>query len=214
MRRQFTITLSVAVVTLILVATQAMRAQNLASSQTSQINTASTAGMDEATMMVPAQAALLQNLDAKNDRSGQTFRMKLADTVHLKNGPELPRDTELIGTIADDDMQIHGTSMLVLRITKAELKDGTTIPVKATIVGFYGPKDETLQGGYPIVAGDQMANDWSKSYLKFDEIGALKDVDLHSSIGSRNSGVFVSTKKDNFELKAGSEIALAIAAQK
>jgi hypothetical protein len=36
-------------------------------------------------------------------------------------------------------------------------------------------------------------------------------VDLHSRISSINSGVFVSTKKNDVRLAAGSEIALAIA---
>jgi len=212
MKRETAKTVSIVAVTLILLATQAIRAQKM-SSQASPSDTASTAGMNEAMLMVPTQAVLLKDLDAKKDRTGQTFRMKLADKVHLKNGPELPRNTELIGRIADDDMQVHGTSMLVLRISAAELKDGQTIPVKATIVGFYGPEYEG-ELGYPVAPGDQSMNDWNKSILKFDEISALNDVDLHSSIDSRNSGVFVSTKKDNVTLKAGSEIALAIAAQK
>lgn len=50
--------------------------------------------------------------------------------------------------------------------------------------------------------------------LQIDEIGALSGVDLHSRIASKNSGVFVSTKKDDMKLSAGSEFALAIAVRK
>jgi hypothetical protein len=45
-----------------------------------------------------------------------------------------------------------------------------------------------------------------------DEIGVVSSVDLHSSIAGNNSGAYVSTRKDDVELSAGSELALAIAA--
>jgi hypothetical protein len=55
------------------------------------------------------------------------------------------------------------------------LKDGKIIPVKATIVGVYGPEDMD-DAGYPVLAGGQYPNDWKKSTLKVDEIGVLSDV--------------------------------------
>ena len=39
----------------------------------------------------------------------------------------------------------------------------------------------------------------------------VSGVDLHSKISSQNSGVFVSMKKNDVKLKAGSEIQFAIA---
>jgi hypothetical protein len=44
-------------------------------------------------------------------------------------------------------------------------------------------------------------------------VGAFHDVDLHSSITDANSGVLVSTKKDDVKLVAGSRLSLAIAVQ-
>ena len=40
----------------------------------------------------------------------------------------------------------------------------------------------------------------------------MSGVDLHSKIASMNSGVLVSTKKDDVKLKEGTEFGLAIAA--
>lgn len=164
----------------------------------------------EASEMRPAQAALDRTLDTRKDKPGEQFRAKLANKVQLKNGPELPAGTILEGTIGTDDMQQQGTSKMALCIDKAQLKNGTTVAVKATIIGIYGPG----AGGtdlYPITYGDQVPNDWNRQVYAVDELGALPGVDLHSKITSRNSGVLVSTKKDDMKLHAGTELALAIA---
>ena len=84
------------------------------------------------------------------------------------------------------------------------------VPIKATIVGVFGPEDQNAEG-YEVQAGDQQPNSWNDGTLQVDQIGALSGVDLHSKIASRNSGVFVSSKKDDVKLKNGSELTLAIA---
>ena len=59
--------------------------------------------------------------------------------------------------------------------------------------------------------GPDVPNDWSAKTLQLDQENVVSGVDLHSKISSQNSGVFVSTKKDDVKLKAGSEIQFAIA---
>lgn len=169
-------------------------------------------GPDEASHMVPAQAYLLQKLDAKDMKPGTQFMARLSETVHLKNGTELQKGTELIGTVSTDDMQLKGNSKLALRINEARLRDGKTVPVKATIVGVYAPEAETING-YNVGPGQEEANDWTNRVLRVDQLDAVDGVDLHSRVNGQNSGVFVSTRKDNFKIAAGSEFALAIAAQ-
>ncbi len=211
------ISLSVAAFSFALLAPNFAEAQNAqtAESQVSQSTVNSNAGRQEAAEMVPARAALVRTLDAKNDRPGEQFVAKLSQTVHLKDGQELRNGTELIGVVSTDDMQnagTSGTSRLALRFTEAKLKDGKVIPIKATIVGVFGPEAENSQG-YDVQAGDQQPNFWNKGTLQVDQIGAMSGVDLHSKIASRNSGVFVSSKKDDVKLKYGSELTLAIAAK-
>lgn len=162
--------------------------------------------------MVPAQAYLLQKLDAKDMKPGSQFTARLSKKVQLKNGPELPKGTELIGKVSTDDMQLKGMSKLALRITEARLKDGKMVPVKATIVGVYAPESETMDGN-DVAPGQEEANDWTNKVLRVDQLDAVGGVDLHSRVAGNNSGVFVSTKKDNVKISAGSELALAISAQ-
>jgi hypothetical protein len=167
-----------------------------------------TQASQEASLMKPAQATLVNSLDAKKDQTGATIDAKLNQKVKLVNGTELPKGTILEGQIVKDDMQVEGTSKLALRFDQAKLKDGKTVPVRATIVGFYGP------GSVDMEIGDDedgaLPNDWTAKTLQFDQLGVTKDVDLHSKIASENSGVFVSTKRDDVKLRAGSEIQFAI----
>jgi hypothetical protein len=167
------------------------------------------AGHREAVRMVPARAVLLRTLDAKDDHAGSTFQAKLVQKVTLTNGTVLPNDTILDAEVTVDDLQQKGTSTLAIRFNQAHLKNGSVVPIKATIVGFYVPRG----GGwhtYPVGPGDQVPNSWNDGSLQFDQIGVVGDVDLHSKISSANSGVFVSTKKVNFKLGEGSEIQFAI----
>jgi hypothetical protein len=99
---------------------------------------------------------------------------------------------------------------LALRITQARTKDGKLIPLKATVVGIYAPESENVQG-FNVAPGQEAANDWTPKTLKVDQLNAVKGVDLHSTIDGRNSAVFVSNKKEDVKISAGSELALAIA---
>ncbi len=153
--------------------------------------------------MKPASALLVENLDAVKDQPGYAVSAKLQGKVNLSDGTELPKGTILLGKITTDDMQQQGTKKLALRFDQARLKDGTTLPIRATIVGFYA-----ASGGEIDAAP---ANNWTASTLEFDQEDVASGVDLHSKIASQNSGVFVSTKKDDVKLKQGSEIQFAIA---
>jgi hypothetical protein len=167
-------------------------------------------GAQEATLMKPARALLVETLDASKDQSGQTVDARLASKVTLTNGTELPKGTILLGKVTADDMQQQGRSKLALRFDQARLKDGTTVPIHATIVGFYGPQAEESEVG-PTVYDAEVPNDWSAKTLQLDQENVVSGVDLHSKISSQNSGVFVSTRKDDVKLIAGSEIQFAIA---
>ena len=163
------------------------------------------------THLVPARAALSQALVASKLKPGDEFRATLSEKVQLQNGPKLPAGTVLLGQIAIDDTNQSGTSKLVLRFTSARLKNGQTVPIKATIVGIAAPHDDTIEAT-PVNAGDQVSKSWNDGTLVVDQVEAVSGVDLHSRITSTNSGVFVSTK-DNVKLKSGSEFVLAIAEQ-
>ena len=161
------------------------------------------ADQHEATLRKPASALLAESLDAVKDQPGYAVSAKLQGKVNLSDGTELPRGTILLGKITTDDMQQQGTKKLALRFDQARLKDGTTVPIRATIVGFYAASGGEID--------EAPANNWTASQLEFNQEGIASGVELHSKIASQNSGVFVSTKNDDVKLKQGSWIQFAIA---
>jgi hypothetical protein len=76
------------------------------------------------------------------------------------------------------------------------------------IAEIAGPPEDV---GYTDGSDDPLP--WDGQTYQVNEIGAAHDADLHSSITDANSGVLVSTKKDDIKLAAGSQISLAIAGQ-
>lgn len=203
MKREAAISLSIVALSLAFFLPKGVQALSPGSSPSAQ-SAISTAGQSEAKQMVPAEAMLLETIDARKAKPGQQIKATLSDKVQLRNGPELPRGTQLIGTVAADDMQASGASRLALRFTQAELKDGKVIPIKATIVSVFNADN----------LGNLDPNSWwTPKTLQIDQEQALSDVDLHSSIADRNSGVFVSAKKHDVKLPEGYGFALAIAAR-
>ncbi|MGH9599532.1 MAG: hypothetical protein ACRD27_06685 [Terracidiphilus sp.] len=193
---------------LIILGPNLAQARSAARAETPQAMAPSNAGMHEAMRMVPAQANLVKTFNAKDMQAGQHFRAKLNGTVHLKNGPELPKGTVLVGTVVTDRMNRDGqTSTLALRFNRADLKDGKVIPIKATIVGIYPPMSGSSYGQ------TEVPNYWTAKTLQVDQIGAIGGVDLHSKIAASNSAVFVSHKKSDMRFNEGSEFAIAIAAR-
>lgn len=178
---------------------------NTQDTSTSQDTTAQAVAMH----MVPAQGALVTDIDAKKDSPGKEFQVRLVKTIKLENGTELRSGTMLIGQVAQDDMQVAGNSKLALRITEARLKSGDVVPIKAMIVGVAGP-DTVDASGHAVMPGEQDNNTWTNKTLKVDQIDAISGADLHSNVTSMNSGILVSSK-DDVKLKKDTEIELAIA---
>jgi hypothetical protein len=220
MKPKFPIPLTIAAVSIALLYPQIARARNPAQdavnsqapspASDSAVPTDAAANPDvaqQAMQMVPAQARLVESIDARKMQAGQEFQATLSDTVHLKNGPELPHGTKLVGTISTDTAQA-GRPTLALRFTKAELKDGKVVPITAVILGIAPPPDDP-----PSTPPLEAENIWKVAPLQIDNIGVVSGVDLHSQVGAANSGVLVATTKDNVKLSTGSQLALAIAAQ-
>jgi hypothetical protein len=201
MKREFAIAVSTVSVALLFPAVALAKSSSSAQTEDS-----------EDTQLVSAHVALNQDIDADRMRQGDPIRTVLSDKVHLQDGIELPAGTAILGVIATDDMKSEGTSKLALDFTQAELKDGTVVPFKATMLGVYPPESEDAQG-HPLKPGDQVDNHWTQYPDGVDEIGALPGVNLYSRLSDDTSGVLVSTTKHDMKLKRGSEIALVVVPQ-
>jgi uncharacterized lipoprotein YbaY len=163
---------------------------------------ADSADASEAAQMVSAFATLPHTLDANKDHLDSAFEVELSHKVTLSNGTVLPSHTVLNGRVTRDDMQAAGKSEFALRFDQAQLKNGKTVPIKATIVDITRPSSST--DGYDA------SNDWTSQTLTVEQLNAVSGVDLHSEIASNDSVVFVSTKKHDVKVPAGTELKLAI----
>lgn len=179
-------------------------ARSQAAQETQSASTENPAAL--AAQMVPAQAVLVNELDARKMQPGQQFKATLSDKVHLKNGTELPKGTVLLGTISADNAHAGGQATLALRFTQADVKGGQAIPIQATVVGVAPPSDE-FNSDY---SHDEPPPAWDGVAVKVDQQDALSGVDMHSTINGNNSAVFISTKKDDVKLDAQTQLALAI----
>lgn len=184
------------------------QAGNAQSSKAAQNTSASSSARQEAAKMVSADAIFTTKIDSQKMPPGSQFQAKLLKKVRLDNGPELPAGTLLVGRVTTDNTHRAGLAKLALRFTQADLKDGQTVPIKATIVDVYNVPNDLQISQYGVPSGPIA---WAPSTLAVDQIGVLSGVDLHSNIANRNSGVFVSTKKDDIKLSNQTGVELAIA---
>lgn len=160
----------------------------------------------EAQQMVPVEATLIKRIDARDMHPGWIFTAKVNKDVTLSNGIRLDHSAKLVGKIVKDNMNSQNGSRLALRIMRIDMPDGKVVPVKATIVGVI--TNNYASTAYP---NTEVPNTWNDHTLQVDQENVLHGVDLHSRIGSRNSGVFVSRKDKNVTLNAGTELQLAVA---
>jgi len=204
MKREATISLSLALAFCALVFPRVARATEAHTNQAARPATMRVSAKQEAQLMVPATVDLKGTLDAKKLHADDSFQAVLQRNVQLKNGPKLENGTVLLGTITADQMQ-PGNARFALRFTRARLKNGQTIPIEAMIVEV-APSEKSNRDD---IAG--RSGLWSPKTLRIDEIGAVSGFDMHSAVASRNSAVFVSKKKNNLRLGAGSQLVLALA---
>ncbi|MGB6131541.1 MAG: hypothetical protein WBG54_07160 [Acidobacteriaceae bacterium] len=160
--------------------------------------------------LVGATVRLDHALSTKSARQGQMVEAKLNGSVKTPDGVDLPKGAELIGRVDRvQASQSGGPAMLSLVFTKAEMKDGKTVPVKVTVIGAY-PSDEAALA----VNGDQTMGSAPRhvnSRARVDqEAGLLSHVSMHSAVQNHNSARF--EKRDgDFTLKAGTYLQVAIA---
>jgi hypothetical protein len=128
-----------------------------ASGPGSQSMASDSAGANQAAQMVAAIATLPRTLDAGKDHLDSTFEAELDHKVILSDGTVLPSHTVLNGRITRDDMQTAGKSEFAIRFDRAQLKNGKTVPIKATIVDIARPTYDTDE--YAVT------NDWTNQTL-------------------------------------------------
>jgi hypothetical protein len=149
--------------------------------------------------LVAANAVLQTKIDAKTAKAGDTVTAKLTSSVRIPGGPELGRNTLLIGHI--DQAQAaenNGLSTVVLTFDKAQPKGGQPIAIRSTIIGIYP-------------AGTNLLTPEVNPQLKLQQAPtSAHGYSLTSDVQGSNSGVLKADGK-NVRIGDGSEMQFAVA---
>lgn len=162
--------------------------------------------------LVSANARLTHDLNAKDASQGQVVKARLTSDVKTANGMKLDKGTVLTGKVAQvQGSSDNGPSRLSVVFNEARLKDGKTIPVKATLLGAY----PSSAGSYYPGSGMTMMMGTEPHSIPADqkilqEPGTLSHIAMRSAVQSDVSGTFTSTDRD-VNLKRGTRLQIAIA---
>jgi hypothetical protein len=163
--------------------------------------------------LVGVDAQLQQGLNTKNARPGQSVEARLYRTVKTASGMRLDRGTALLGKIERVQASTNlRPAVLSLVFTKAQLRNGRTIPVKVTIIGAY-PADEAqlfLDGDQTIPPAPRHISN-KASFVQ--EPGGLNRISLHSAVKNSDSATF-RDKRGNLKLEDGTFLQIGIASRR
>jgi hypothetical protein len=151
--------------------------------------------------LMAGTATLDHQLDTRSATAGQIITAKLSQEIVTPGGVKLPRGTELVGHI-DQAQASKGKSSAEIDLTfdKAQLKDGKSLPIKATLVQI--SEAYSVEAPQTVVTADAV----------YDQKDVLPGIDLYSKVQADNSGKLVSKNK-NFHLLPDTELLVAIAPQ-
>ncbi len=165
------------------------------------------------TKLVSVNATLEHSLNSKDAAQGQTVKAKLTDSAKTENGMKLEKGTVLLGKVEQVQKSTDNSpAKLSVTFDQAKLKDGRTVPVKATLLAAYPPNGGNY---YPYTASSGMTLGTKQQSVSPDrkvdqEPGALGNVSMHSAVQSDTSGTFTS-KDGNINLRKGTQLQIAVA---
>ena len=165
--------------------------------------------------LVSTSAKLIHKLDSQNAMKGQRVEAELTSKVKTVDSMDLPKGTMLIGKVERVQMSTdHSPAKISVLFNQARLKDGRTIPVKATILAAY-PASSWNSYNYTGMGGPMVG--MQSHFIPYDqkvvqEPGTLSHVTMRSAVQSRVSAVF-SSKDRNIDLRRGTQLQIAVAPQ-
>jgi hypothetical protein len=168
-------------------------------------------GFAQSTELTGGTARLDQTIDAQHASPGQQVQATLNDKIETAGGVELPKGTELLGTISSAQAsENHGPSTVSLAFTKAQLKDGKTIPVKVMLLGAYPSGDSGNPAGYGQNLVGPAPKHISPSQKIDQEPGLLSHTSMTASAEGSNSATF-RDRDGNLKLRQGTYFQVGVA---
>jgi hypothetical protein len=88
-----------------------------------------------AAQLKPVSAELVDKLDSKSAKQGDSVVVKTDENLQISQGTEIPRGSKLIGHITNVQSRGdgHENSQIAIQFDHAELKGGQTLPIESVI---------------------------------------------------------------------------------
>ena len=155
-------------------------------------------------------ARLDHTLDVQSAHVGERVEVKLDRGVTMANGTKLPGGTEVWGKVERVQASSNGgPSVLTLRFTTAQLKNGQKVPVKVAVISAFPASagSSYLNGmGGALAPAPRHINPQDR-YTQ--EPGLLSHIEMKSRVQGRNSATFTE-ENGNVKLNRGTYLQLAI----
>jgi hypothetical protein len=109
-----------------------------------------------AAQLKPVTGELVDKLDSKSAKQGDSVVVKTKDNVQFPGGAEIPKGSKLIGHITNVQARGEGkeNSQIAIQFDRAELKGGQTVAIESVIqsvspaAGASGAKDSGIPGNF------------------------------------------------------------------
>ncbi len=138
--------------------------QALPAAPQGQMNAGSTEPSAAAAQLKPVTGELVNKLDSKSAKQGDSIVVKTKEDLKFPGGAEIPKGSKLVGHITNVQARADGkeNSQIAIQFDHAELKDGQNMAIESVIksvspaAGSGSAMDNTVPGAYsasPGVAG-------------------------------------------------------------
>jgi hypothetical protein len=128
--------------------------QSPSSTSTASPNSSSATPEVATTPMSPVNGELVNKLDSKTAKNGDSVVVQTKTSVKTTDGTEIPKGSKLVGhVIAAAPSQPGQNSQLALQFDRVELKGGKTMPILSQIQSISPPGGAASASGYPAPGG-------------------------------------------------------------
>jgi hypothetical protein len=104
--------------------------------------------------MSPVNGELIQKLDSKTAKNGDSVVVQTKTSVKTPDGTEIPKGSKLVGhVIAVQPSQPGQNSQMALQFDRVELKGGKTMPVHSQIQSISPAEGAASAGGHSAMGG-------------------------------------------------------------
>jgi len=173
-------------------------------SQSNSGTTSNSAGtMSSGTALSPAAAQLkpvtgelVDKLDSKSAKQGDSVVVKTDENLQISQGTEIPMGSRLIGHVTNVQARGDGkeNSQIAIQFDRAELKGGKTLPIETVIQSVTPAGDSSATSGVSNPQGAYGANSTSASVPTgaMGSTGSTPDstsAGTSSATGSMNQGM-------------------------